>query len=400
VRRAAVPLLLALAACGGEAVPESFVVTDSAGVAVAVSSAPAWAEGEAWTIAAEPRVTIGRAEGEAAYLFQFPRGLVRLEDGRIVVADNGSAELRWFDVAGRHLHTAGGRGGGPGEFTFLTQAFTGGDSVFAMDGQYSTLSVFDPEGAFVRTFRLEWPAQFAPPPFARTSDGDWLAAANVGSQEVRTGLVAFRNRMYRYGAEGELLDSLFEFPGGEGYLTVCGPDGSAICNNGPWFARRSARALAAGRVYLGDGAGYDIAVHDPKSGALVGRVRRAVAATPVRAEDVTRQLEATVERYPEERQAEVRRTLGEVPAADSLPAYGALHADPEGNLWVERYGFPWDDARVLDVFDREGRWLGQVSAPVGVTIRGIGRDYVLGMTTDELGVQRVVLYDLVKPAGG
>jgi hypothetical protein len=48
------------------------------------------------------------------------------------------------------------------------------------------------------------------------------------------------------------------------------------------------------------------------------------------------------------------------------------------------------------VFDPEGRLLGSAEVPSNLTIFEIGPDYVLGVEIDELGVQRPVLYGLMR----
>lgn len=49
------------------------------------------------------------------------------------------------------------------------------------------------------------------------------------------------------------------------------------------------------------------------------------------------------------------------------------------------------------VFASDGTLLGRVPFPPGIEVLEIGTDYVLGVTEDELGVERVVLHGLVKP---
>jgi hypothetical protein len=131
-RLAALAALPLLAACGGEAGAAAPVVRDSAGVRIVENARPAWGEGEGWRSSPEPLVDVGLAEGDAAYQFGRVAGALRLDDGRIVVADGQANELRWFDAAGRHLKTAGRKGGGPGEFDGLHALLRlPGDSVAA-----------------------------------------------------------------------------------------------------------------------------------------------------------------------------------------------------------------------------------------------------------------------------
>jgi hypothetical protein len=57
-----------------------------------------------------------------------------------------------------------------------------------------------------------------------------------------------------------------------------------------------------------------------------------------------------------------------------------------------------DEPRRWSVFDRDSRWLGDVTTPARLLVREIGADYVLGSVTDDTEVERVLVYDLVKPA--
>ena len=54
------------------------------------------------------------------------------------------------------------------------------------------------------------------------------------------------------------------------------------------------------------------------------------------------------------------------------------------------------------VFDGSGRMLGSVTTPAGLEVTEIGEDFVLGIWRDELDVQHVQLYELMKgtTAGG
>lgn len=87
----------------------------------------------------------------------------------------------------------------------------------------------------------------------------------------------------------------------------------------------------------------------------------------------------------------------DLPLPDSTPALRALEVDAEGNLWAERYRLFWEQESIWDVLDPEGAWLGTVELPENVDVFEIGSDYLLGRHRDELGVERLVVYDLVKP---
>ena len=90
-------------------VPAAFTVEDSAGIEIVESSAPAW-EGDGWTIADEPRLSIGRTSGDERYLFGHIAGSIALPDGRIAVLDAQAVQVRVYSPQGVHLADWGGKG--------------------------------------------------------------------------------------------------------------------------------------------------------------------------------------------------------------------------------------------------------------------------------------------------
>ena len=103
----------------GEAETPAVQVRDSAGVEIVESTGPSWQGGEGWRVDPDPLLRLGVVDGDPAYQFSGIAGLARLEDGTVVVADEGSQEVRFFDAGGKVVAVVGGGGGGPGEFTGL-----------------------------------------------------------------------------------------------------------------------------------------------------------------------------------------------------------------------------------------------------------------------------------------
>jgi sugar lactone lactonase YvrE len=70
--------------------------------------------------------------------------------------------------------------------------------------------------------------------------------------------------------------------------------------------------------------------------------------------------------------------------------------DAEGNLWVADYRRPGDDQPRWTVFDPTGAMLGVVETPERFSIHQIGSDFVLGSWADDMDVEHVRLYRLIK----
>ena len=80
---------------------------------------------------------------------------------------------------------------------------------------------------------------------------------------------------------------------------------------------------------------------------------------------------------------------------------GRSRADAAGYLWVREYDFP-NEARpapLWTVFDPDGRMLGLLETPRGLSVSEIGEDYILGVARDELGVESVQLWPLRRSGG-
>ena len=131
-------------------------IPDDTGARIIENARPPEGSRLGWRIGPEPTVSIGVVDGEDPYVFGSVPDAMRLSDGRIVVVESGSAELRVFDGgSGTHLATWAGRGEGPGEVSELGHvARLPGDSIIAWS-YHRSVTVFDPDGNFVRTSHMK-----------------------------------------------------------------------------------------------------------------------------------------------------------------------------------------------------------------------------------------------------
>lgn len=116
IRRTLFTVLLAsLAAAGCRGDDEqsdtnaSYSVRDSAGVQI-VSVDGLDRPGAVWRLAPSPEVVVGVLQGSPLEQLFEVRDAAMLPDGRMVVANSGTFELRFFGSQGDHLDSLGGRG--------------------------------------------------------------------------------------------------------------------------------------------------------------------------------------------------------------------------------------------------------------------------------------------------
>lgn len=389
-------LLVATAACSREpASTPGTQVRDSAGVRIVVSERPRWTPAARWSVAGEPELVIGREEGEDPYLFSRVGGARRLPDGRIVVANGGTSEIRFYDSAGVFLGATGRRGQGPGEYQVLQRIWTApGDSLVAFDGGAFRVTVLDVAGAFGRSAVLA-PAgdRGLPSPFGSTRSGDLLVTS--GSGGFRAGEVGRLEggtiRVTRYGPDGRFLNDIVAYPGSPrwGYRNTAHYFPFAV----GWLVFGWDRD----HVYSGTGHEPEVRVSAP-DGTVTELLRWSANVRPVTDEVVARYREDLLTDATQQERSYWEGWLAEVPFPDALPVYRTLLADAAGDLWVEHYRTDWETQPVWSVFDPGGAWLGDVSTPERFRITEIGNDYVLGVHRDGMEVEQVRLYPLVKPS--
>ena len=83
-----------------------------------------------------------------------------------------------------------------------------------------------------------------------------------------------------------------------------------------------------------------------------------------------------------------------LPAPDSIPNIDHLVVDDPGAVWVASYQADPTVPRLYHVYDPVEGFLARVTMPPGLEVLEIGTDYVLGLTRDNLDVERVVLHAL------
>ena len=338
-RGAAVASLLVLAGCSRlEGNPDSYLIRDSAGVRIVDNVQPSWGPGQGWFVEDVPSLVVGGgSEGDGPPLFAVA-GVVRMDDGVIVVATSWRAQLHFFGPSGQYLRSVGGRGVGPGEFSFLASISLYGDSLLAFDQRLFRVSVFDREGRFARSYDLPLAGRSFSVEGRFQHDGTALfrirgyANRTPGYFRTNDPLVMVRPR-------DEVVRGIGESPGAEQYFWPAPLDN---VRSGWAFSRSTSLALGNDLVYVGTADLFEI-----QALALDGELRRIIRAPGanrvVTPEDIERfEAEALRNRRRVRRGAPgLERLLEETEHHATMPAYSVLFLDSPGNLWVEEYRPPW-----------------------------------------------------------
>ncbi len=401
-RVSVVALALILAACaGGEGGGPAFTERDSAGVTIVDNVRGSWSDAQSWRLSPEPIVDIGVLEGAPEYQLFRVGGALRLDDGRIVVANGGTGELRFYDEAGSYVSASGRKGEGPGEFEDIgwLRRYRG-DSLIAYDFRQARTSVLDTDGNFGRLFRFESPGDLGRVrgigPF---TDGSIFASTSpILSNDFCDQATRIDVLYLVYSPTGEFVDSVGRFPGPERYVqTQRSGGGMSVMVTSIPFGKSPVYALHDQDYYYGPTETYEI-WRFASDGTLRGIIRRPLDPVPVTDADLEAAIEERLQNYPDEAARRgARQTFASMTIPETMPAYDDLAVDVEGNLWVNEYEPLSDGPQHWTVFNAEGRMLGVVALPRRFRVTEIGEDYVLGISTDDLDVQHVRLYELIKP---
>jgi hypothetical protein len=347
-----------------------------------------------WAISTQPIVRIGDALGDDAYLFKSVSGTVWLPDGRIVVADDDLAEIRLFAADGRFLKRFGRNGPGPGEFRGIAGLWlTSKGLIAAWDplNRRITLLSIDLGMQGVQTLRLP-PEAANPDVLVGAYANDDVLIASLAWGKADAGLPApDRIRLARFALTGEFKGLMGEKRG------LWRMDRYVLAFTSVMYA-----ALNRDTIYISDGYENHFGVIDPRGTQV--RTVLAPAVKEVSADVAWKTLEVQLR--------ERQRTLflqylrdNRVPREKRFPKIGGLLVDDVGLIWLKAYD-PLSDAHWLKegyaswpgrggewrVVQRDGKLVGTVQMPAAVRPLLIKGNRLLGVATDELGVQYVVVH--------
>ena len=374
---------------------------DSAEIRIVENAEPPEGSRLPWRIGPEPTMSIGVLEGEEPYMLLHAFHAARLSDGRIVVANSGTSEVRMFDASGTHLLTWGRPGEGPGEFMGLIHAGPWpGDSIVTWFTSGRRISIFDSDGNYGRTFGLRRGrnAMWMPPsPIAVRADGTILSV-NYSSFARGSDTVA----VDVWDGDGRLFGSLGRHLNRKVRFTTDERGRRQLKSY--HFGWEFIAGLWGDHIVAGPNRRYEIRAFRA-DGTLVLIVRREhVPRVPTEA-DVEPSIQAGFANEPEIPEGireELLKDLRSRLLAETFPAFTTILADAADNLWVREYDFPREvrPAPLWTVFDPEGRVLGFVETPKDLLhIHEIGENYILGVALDELGVESIQLWPLERSEG-
>ena len=387
--------LLALDGARQPGMPQA-VARDSAGIRIVENARQEELREPIWRLEELPILDLTEVGEGPEYEFYRVYSGIRLDDGRIVVGNSGSNELKVYSGEGDFLMALGREGEGPGEFKQLDWiARYRGDSIFAYDYGLGRWSIFSGDGTFGRSARITTPggqrAEYAQP---FTSGAVMGMRVMPPSNLIGRELVGMRQEevsILRFSPEGEYLNAIATLPGPELWLPPRPPDQTYFNYLPALFGYWPYMATSGDLVFTGTDHGFEEAAFSE-----TGNLRRLVRIPGPERSLTGNDVERFLERVREEHFPGMAVGLSRMDRPETRPWFSKIIVDAAGNLWISEYVQLVFDPERWTVFDSHGNLLGDVVVPRRFMILDIGLDFMLGRRLDDLDVEHVQLYRLLK----
>ena len=372
------------ASCGpaGDTHPGGPTVgTDADGVRLVTATLADLEAAPVWTMSPEPGLEIGALEGAPGHDLFGVRSAFLLEDGRLVIANGGSSELRFYSSSGEHLLDVGGAGGGPGEFTSIQRADPlPGDSILVFDTRARRLSLFDADGEFVSDGRL---AAESVPSFSISTgvldSGRTVTLTVAFGDMAGSGLRRDTATVRLHERDGAVLDTLGRLPGTE-VVSIRTETLAIIIERA--FGRREFAPAGGATMVLATNDEYSFEILEA-TGRVSARVRVDAAGCPTTQAEFDEWLEREFDREQEGFREMAREVAAAAPRHPTHPPFEVLLVDRTGHVWVGRRVCD-GDAVTYAVFSSDGLPVGRLSLAGGLGLVDIGPDYMVVRARDEL----------------
>lgn len=309
------------------------------------------------------------------------------DDGAVYILNFEEARIQYYGPDGKLIKNIGGKGKGPGEFTFPVYFRYTDDHLFIHDVLTDKISVFDKEGTFLK--------QISPPMrnlrFAR-GNGGWFYWTIEEGHSLGGALYFTRDGF-------ETKKELFKLPDAGWFsqgMSINNNNGEISGSFSPLSLEPMLAASPDGEViyFVPDPRKLEVMVLDGNSGKVLTTFTKDARPVPFDSEwaDETFQRNATFLKQQGISQSKIKKNY-----PTHFPIIRQVRSDANGNLIVNRWRGRPDDNDYTVCFDRKG---GEVEDPFSFRdqqrIAGMagGFGYVVVFDGDEAGLAKVPAKDV------
>lgn len=297
---------------------------------------------EAWRLDSVPLMSVGDTEADP--LFEVTG--IAITEGHVVIAQESSGTLRFYDHSGSLEREVGGRGEGPGEFGDLDWMRRSGDHLLAYDRYGREVSRYGLDGRLLGSFSLEneEPGVSAVGVF---SDGSVLVDAWELYWATKPIVERVPVTLLLFDEKGEFVHRLLEMAGSEVWYEPVGTTGMRQMLR--LFGRMTHAAVVDSLFVIVENDSYDIPVYG-RDGVARDTLRPEIVPdpTPLRPDEAEFARRILLDSYGlGSSRGVVEGMLDAMGLPEHLPPYGRLSLSTpnhhpvtvaDGLVWALRYG--------------------------------------------------------------
>jgi hypothetical protein len=305
-----------------------------------------------------------------------------LPDSGAIVVDRQAKQLHVFDASGRFVRALGRDGDGPGELRDPIAVEVSDGRAFVWDWRQRRITAYDLDSDGVETYAV--PAQANPRHHFGRIPGGFMIGTLTGFSSTGSGQGEFWTTdlgIVTFDPSAGTVDTIHHVPD---QITTW-VDQAQRQTGSPFFSPRADLAASDGRLFWARG---DSAILVRMEGSGLDTLRWHWPARRVADGDLEAFRLDLLARRPEASHPALNRLFLELPVRETFPVVEELVPDLDGGIWVQTYTAPRDSTRTYLRLD-EGGVVCRAELPRGFTATEGGRDWLLGVSTDELQVARV-----------
>ena len=366
-----------------------------------------------------PEVRIGSLD-DPDYIFASVERLALSPDGVLHSLHPDEATIRQWTAEGTPAGSVGRAGEGPGEFVVPYSMGFFGDSLWVWDVLRSSASYFDLAGEFLGSASAMvgsgGPDGLPLRPVRPYRDGGFLGMALPFSEQVATGQLT-RTPFVLMDSEGNTQSHIWMRPHEpRDVLALPGMDGTGgSYSTQPFLDDVLATDIDHGvlaverRAWTGDGEAVVTVTGIGLTGDTLFTNRVSYTPTPLPTARVDSVVRATAERmHPSMSRRRPGLTIGALEedirsaiyAPAYLPAVAELAVARNGNIWLRRFdpveSETGEQMNEWWALDSAGSPMARAHTPAGLRVMLIGDEVVWGVESDEMDLDYIVRYRLVK----
>jgi hypothetical protein len=368
---------------------------DSAGIRIVSSDRPQWPTGTEWSVDSAPLIDLGPIADSVG--MSSITGMVMRRDGSVIVGDDNTSTIWFFDASGRVVGKVGRKGEGPGEFASLSRLRVDGDSVLVWDRSLSRITALGADATVGSIRTVSFAGTYtAPGVEGRWSDGNWLFTEGTSiSSSQAIGIVRGSVGAIRLGPSGAADSLLGRWPGVE-RLAVTSP--KIVSQIDLPYAHRTVIRMADSGFWVGASTEPRIDLRST-DGTLRRSLRWAADAVPIPSAELSAWREngkKGMSGAPSDLAVPFSAAYDKALFPETRPFFATFVDAGNGELWVQRVP-RWDEAGQpvpWDVIGPDGTWLGPVMMPARFVLRSVVGDRVLGEFSDADDVVHARVYRL------